>query len=1048
MSVESDPEPDPIEMDSNEPNDSFAEATPMSGWGGGGGTVHVFGQRLDVDYFQFTAPSSTTVSVRLNFIHNSGNLALTMYDGNRNQIAASNTSTPSKNYERVTLPVQGGQTYYVKVGGAKSPDYSFAVSPLTANFDWSMPKRFGSVDQFGLPVAPNTRDYVVPNPVWINGVETARFPVQFNVPGGPTGGDITYNYNIVGANYSDNFTAGGATVQTHLPNGNYTVTLTTSADGHSVSTQQNITVRNFLVAAIGDSYASGEGNPHSPAQYDWLGFATRGAVWAQGGDDLESLRNRMAHRSTQAGVAQMALELENADAKTSVTFVFLPHTGATVLDGVLNPRNSSDPGAPGTNPAQLDRLQELTSGRRIDSLFMSVGGNDLGFGDILADLVKNDPVIPGGNYEGTISLIIERALNNLDDLRDNRYPELAQRLSSFNIGQIFLTEYPDLTKQSDGNIAAAIIDDIVGGLEVDRHELTRLIEEVMPQFIGVMKTSAAKFGWNYVDGVLQAFSHHGYGDWFRKASDSVVLQGPLGNRNTVTPFDMEKTLGTMHPINGGLAAQRDAILNDVRKANLVIDAFSIGGSAQSNSGGTYSITVTNNSFLATAGASTAGIYLSGDTSIDTNDTQLLTFNVPALAPGQTITLTGTLPSMADPYRTAGNKVFIAPVLDINHNVDESDEVDNRVFSANKMGILQSEMDLQPSGEGWIISPRSMNLGDTLAGKLGIDEIVGRGDVDVFAFNATAGQTIDIDLDVAGFLDTYIRVYDTWFGWPVGNPVASNDNAFAPGETLNTGDSYVRFTPQLSGRFFVVVSHVANRNADPANVTGRVDGGTGEYSINVKAINAAPPVAQSFNYNVETNQIVAQFSQDVGASVASSVLQVVNTTTGQTIPSGWFTTTWNAAQKVATFTFNVPMTNGNYRATLVGDQIRNGDGTPMASSPSHTFHVLAGDVNRDRKVDFSDLLILAQNYGKSGRTYATGNLDRSGNGSVDFNDLLILAQNYGQTLPVVAALLAGDASEDDGAAICGLPIGAQSPAPRSSVFVSRKTIDAELTDEPI
>ena len=45
-----------------------------------------------------------------------------------------------------------------------------------------------------------------------------------------------------------------------------------------------------LIAAIGDSYASGEGNPHSPAQYDWLGFATRGAIWAQCGDDLESIR--------------------------------------------------------------------------------------------------------------------------------------------------------------------------------------------------------------------------------------------------------------------------------------------------------------------------------------------------------------------------------------------------------------------------------------------------------------------------------------------------------------------------------------------------------------------------------------------------------------------------------------------------------------------------------------------------------------------------------------------------------------------------------------
>lgn len=990
-----DPDIDPIEEDFNEPNDTFAQATVMDGWGGNGGTIHRFSGRSDVDYFRFTAPHSTTVSIKLTFIHNSGDLALTLYDGAQNSIAVSNSSDNLKNYERVTVPVQGGQTYFIKVSGIKSPDYNFTVSPLTANFDWSMPRRFGSVDSFGLPVAPNTRDYVMPNPVWIDGVETPRFPVQLTVPGGPSGGDITYNYNIVGSNYQANFNVGGTTTLTNLPNGTYTVTLTASADGHSVSSTQTLTIRNYLVAAIGDSYASGEGNPHSPAQYDWLGFATRGAIWAQGGDDLESIRHRMAHRSTAAGVAQMALELENADPKSSVTFVFLPHTGSTVLDGVLNSRASSDPGAPGIVPAQIDRLAELTQGRRIDSLFMSVGGNDLGFGDILADLVKNDPAIPFHDYEGTITNIINRSLNNLADLRDNRYPELARRLSSFNIGQIYLTEYPDLTKQSDGQIAAGIIDDIVPGLEVDRHELTRLIDEVMPHFIGAMKTSAAKFGWNYVDGVLAQFSHHGYGDWFRRASDSVVLQGPLGNRNTVTPLDMEDTLGTMHPINGGLEAQRNALLEDVRKANLVTELFSLGGNAQGNSG-TYSITIRNNSFLTAASPSLGAIYLSGDASVDANDSLVLTFNVPALAPGEAVTLTGALPALSDPYRTAGNRVYVAPVLDINGNVVESDEVDNRVFSAGKMGILQSEMDLANG----LLNPRSMNLGDTLTGRLGIDEIVGPGDIDVYAFNATAGQVIDVDIDVTGMLDTYIRVYETMFGFPIGPVIASNDNGFAPGETLNVGESYLRFTVPASGRYIVVLSHVANANADPMLVTGRADGATGEYAISVRAVNAAPPVVEGFGFDVDANAVTARFSQDVGASVGSSVLELRNITTGQTISSSGFTANYNSATRTVTFGFTV-LPDGNYRATLIGARITNADGTPMAGNVAHDFHVLAGDINRDRSVDFGDLLILAQNYGQNGRGYTAGNLDRSTDGRIDFNDLLILAQSYGQALTTTA-----------------------------------------------
>ena len=65
-------------------------------------------------------------------------------------------------------------------------------------------------------------------------------------------------------------------------------------------------------------------------------------------------------------------------------------------------------------------------------------------------------------------------------------------------------------------------------------------------------------------------------------------------------------------------------------------------------------------------------------------------------------------------------------------------------------------------------------------------------------------------------------------------------------------------------------------------------------------------------------------------------------------------------------------------------------------------VLPGDANNDGKVDFSDLLILAQNDGQtSGATVADGDFD--GDGAVGFSDLLILAQNYGHGMsPAVTA----------------------------------------------
>jgi T5SS/PEP-CTERM-associated repeat protein len=57
--------------------------------------------------------------------------------------------------------------------------------------------------------------------------------------------------------------------------------------------------------------------------------------------------------------------------------------------------------------------------------------------------------------------------------------------------------------------------------------------------------------------------------------------------------------------------------------------------------------------------------------------------------------------------------------------------------------------------------------------------------------------------------------------------------------------------------------------------------------------------------------------------------------------------------------------------------------------------IPGDANDDGKVDFADLLTLAQNFNQDG-TYSTGdfNLD----GTVDFTDLLTLAQHFGQVAP--------------------------------------------------
>lgn len=79
------------------------------------------------------------------------------------------------------------------------------------------------------------------------------------------------------------------------------------------------------------------------------------------------------------------------------------------------------------------------------------------------------------------------------------------------------------------------------------------------------------------------------------------------------------------------------------------------------------------------------------------------------------------------------------------------------------------------------------------------------------------------------------------------------------------------------------------------------------------------------------------------------------------------------------------------------------GLAFTSASGHSYLPLAGDVDVDGKVNFTDLLTLAQHYNSTGAAWPEG--DFNADGTVDFGDLLALAQNYGQSVdgPQLTAL---------------------------------------------
>jgi lysophospholipase L1-like esterase len=192
-----------------------------------------------------------------------------------------------------------------------------------------------------------------------------------------------------------------------------------------VSTE--IMVRDIFIAGLGDSIASGEGNPDRPIALSDEGFCFRyylGTAGAQyyrpsragykGGraceapDSLQVWQRQSAlwfnsacHRSLYSYQTRTALALAVQYPHIAVTYLPLACTGATIADGLFGsqrarecPPTKSGANCKGTINAQLDELREAVSAakrrqpdRRLDIILLSIGANDINFSGLVADVI-------------------------------------------------------------------------------------------------------------------------------------------------------------------------------------------------------------------------------------------------------------------------------------------------------------------------------------------------------------------------------------------------------------------------------------------------------------------------------------------------------------------------------------------------------------------------------------------------------------------------------------------------------------------------------------
>ena len=309
---------------------------------------------------------------------------------------------------------------------------------LSARFDYSVPARFKVPD----PLSPEGQ-----YEIYADGpLHPDRWPVRLNACAS-TGSIVKYHWSIEGS------PAGSVTgcddfVYDFPAERTYSVSLVTEDDvGGKASHTDDVVVRDLLIFGVGDSYASGEGNPDvrvslaaiaalEAARADLEAVAAAlaatpqdpgltqdsldGATGAAASTDAASAsaayetaaanvaealaiakaewQNRRCHRSAHSGQVRAARLLEDADPHSSVTFVHLACSGARVHRGLLGEYLGIEPDGP-PFPPQIDRVAELADGHEIDALLLSIGGNDVNFSKLIEACILGEDC-----HEGTASL--------------------------------------------------------------------------------------------------------------------------------------------------------------------------------------------------------------------------------------------------------------------------------------------------------------------------------------------------------------------------------------------------------------------------------------------------------------------------------------------------------------------------------------------------------------------------------------------------------------------------------------------------------------------
>lgn len=389
--------------------------------------------------------------------------------------------------------------------------------PSSGDFriDYRMPDRFGVPRAKGLTEYHDTVAEIQPDGWRVD------FTVQ-RKDGEPCDGALD-----LAVPKASSFGAGAKACSFHAvypKEGTYTVTVTLRDGTRTLKGTRTFVVQDWLIVGLGDSNGSGEGAPDIPSPPL---PARDPPVW----------QAVQCDRSAYSFEAQTARAIEKRDPRTSVTFVHLACSGASIQEGLLGAYAGINPGAGSTLAPQLIAMKRLVGTREIDAVVTSIGVNDLGFGKLVEHCILypscQDRGFPNPvTSDETLDQVMQERILSLPRL----YDRFSHSLKALGIParNVYLSEYFDSTRDQNGAFCDPLIrvdartlrpftlaiphpflrklgqaaTSVV--LDFDRSEAQWANEKVLTRLNKQVRRAASKHGWGLVTGVASKFREHGY----------------------------------------------------------------------------------------------------------------------------------------------------------------------------------------------------------------------------------------------------------------------------------------------------------------------------------------------------------------------------------------------------------------------------------------------------------------------------------------------------------------------------------------------------------